>query len=388
MLANSLWYRYRSAPDWGWRVWDNTFASLRLKPDVAVDIVTAQARARCYAEFLLAIDQHLPAGLDEHIARWLAGPGVAELVAIDAAAWDCVIFALLFLVVHGALAATTVLQGLVYPLWQFALAPPAASPPAQAPDVYLRAAHDIFARLLLNTACTPDGIPPAGAVQLQRVRTRRGDVFARAHIATLVAHVPTLVFLEHCARVGPELGALSGALRCAVCEVPEFRQGVYRDLNAVREAFESSSKLESLDESLVEHLMDALRLILNVAKAGVFLHPSAVFAESALTPRRRRRDHRFVGLARHVRAAKPVEARCDGDRGPVYAQADGRAPCARHAACARQHQGRPAHREVAPAPYVQGGGGLRRGDGAWRRPDDRRQGAPSWAQPNPAMSVR
>ncbi|KAI0026676.1 hypothetical protein K488DRAFT_65362, partial [Vararia minispora EC-137] len=283
VLASNLWYRYRTAPDWGWRVWDNTFASLRLKPDIAVDIVTAQARALCYAEFLLHVDGHLPNGLDEHISRWLEGPGIAELVAIDAEAWDCVIFALLFLVVHGALSATTVLQGLVYPLWQFALAAPdgAHGTTAQSPEVYLRAAHDIFARLLLNTACTTDGIPPTNFMDLQRVHTRRQDVFVRPHIQLLIAHIPTLVFLEHSRGVSTELGKLSGTIRQAVCEVPEFRQGVYRDLNAVRDAFESSSKLETLEESLVEHLMDALRLILNVAKADAATIGSADWLDTS-----------------------------------------------------------------------------------------------------------
>jgi mediator of RNA polymerase II transcription subunit 12, fungi type len=305
MLAGSLWYRYHTAPDWAWRVWDNTFASLRLKPEIGMDIVTAQARARCYAEFLLHVDQHLPNGLDEHIARWLEGPGMAELIAIDSEAWDCVIFTLLHLVVNGALSATTVLQGLVYPLWKYALQTPDNAPAvSQSPEVYLRAAHDIFARLSWNSVCTADGIPPNNFIDLQRVQTRRQDIFGKPHMSLLISNMPTLVFLEHSHSISEELGKLSGQIRQAVCEVPEFRQGVYRDLNAVRTAFESSSKMDSLEEGLVEHMMDALRLILNVAKAGECTRMFTCMSHEMLL---RRGYDRLIGLAGYVSLIESME---------------------------------------------------------------------------------
>lgn len=274
MLAASLWYRYRPAPTWAWNVWDNTFASLRLKPDMTVNVVSAQDRAFCYADFMLHIDQHLAEGLDPVIANWLVKCGTSELVVIDSEAWDSVIFTLLYLVVHGALTATTVLKHLVYPLWKHALNVFEGPEPAnqQPPEVYLRAAHDVFARLLLNTACTPDGIPPNTFIDLQRIATRRQDVFREDPLKDLVSQIPTLVFLEKSRGVSTELGELSGTIRGAVCEVPAFRQGVYRDLNAVRDAFERTLELNTLDEILLDHLMDALRLILNVAKTGTVLN--------------------------------------------------------------------------------------------------------------------
>ncbi|THH13392.1 hypothetical protein EW146_g6819 [Bondarzewia mesenterica] len=269
MLANNLWYRYRTAPDWAWRVWDNTFASLRIKPQVPQDAATARARALLYAEFLLHIDEHLPHGLDEHVLNWFSGPGVAELIAIDADAWDCVMVALLYLTMQGALSTTTILQGLVYPMWQRALNP---SSPAgvqaisQPPEVYLRAAHEIFARLMLRTEGSGDEIPPTDFLQSQRIRTRRQDVFADPHLLLLISNIPVLVFIENSSHIPEELRQLSSAIRHAVCDITEFRQGVYRDLNAVRDAFERWLQYDTLDEVLVEPLMDALRLILNVAR--------------------------------------------------------------------------------------------------------------------------
>jgi hypothetical protein len=46
-------------------------------------------------------------------------------------------------------------------------------------------------------------------------------------------------------------------------------QGIYRDLNTVRDAFDKSLQHDALDESPVEPLMDALRLIPDVTRTGM-----------------------------------------------------------------------------------------------------------------------
>jgi mediator of RNA polymerase II transcription subunit 12 len=174
-------------------------------------------------------------------------------------AWTNLTHTLLHLVVQGVLATTTILKGLVYPLWGHAL----ASGTGEC-EVYLRAANDIFSRLVLSDEEEWGN----DIVELQRVRVRRQDVFCAPHLSLLVGAIPTLVFLEHTPHVPPELRPRAVALRDAVCGSVEFRQGIYRDLNAVRDAFDRSLQYDALDESLVEPLMDALRLILNVTRTG------------------------------------------------------------------------------------------------------------------------
>ena len=255
MLANSLWFHYHKSPNWAWCIWDNTFAALRVQVNVEA------SRDTRYATFLLHVDQHLPGGLDEHVARWFQETGKAELVSIDSVAWMSLTHTLLHLVVQGVLATTTILKGLVYPLWNHALTSGTADC-----EVYLRAAHEIFTRLVLSGEELGTDM-----VELQRVRARRQDVFCAPHLSLLVGSIPTLVFLEHAQHVPADLRPRAAALRDAVCGSVEFRQGIYRDLNAVRDAFDKSLQYDALDESLVEPLMDALRLILNVARTGTAL---------------------------------------------------------------------------------------------------------------------
>ncbi|KAG6334052.1 hypothetical protein ID866_5040 [Astraeus odoratus] len=88
ILANGFWYKYRTALDWGWKVWDNTIASLRQVPAMTEDTNKRHSMALRYAQFLLHVDQHLPAGIDKHVLQWCLGNGKGEILALSAGAWD------------------------------------------------------------------------------------------------------------------------------------------------------------------------------------------------------------------------------------------------------------------------------------------------------------
>jgi len=73
-------------------------------------------------------------------------------------------------------------------------------------------------------------------------------------------------------QVPVELRPRAVALRDAACGSVELRPGVYRDLNAARDAFDKSLQHDALDESPTEPLMDALRLIPDVTRTGMGAH--------------------------------------------------------------------------------------------------------------------
>ena len=81
ILTNGLLFHHHKSPDWAWSIWDSAFAALRVQ-------VNAEApRDARYASFLLHIDQHLPDGLDEHVARRFQETGKAKLISTDGVAW-------------------------------------------------------------------------------------------------------------------------------------------------------------------------------------------------------------------------------------------------------------------------------------------------------------
>lgn len=266
ILANSLWYKYRTASDWAWKVWDNTVASLRQIPLMIADTAGRRICALRYASFLYHVDKRLPGGFDEHVLNWFFGAGRNEIAALNADAWDVLTVVLLSLTVHSALTATTILQGLIYPVWQTA-ANVSSFEAGQAMEILLDAANHLLDHLLLKDECGT-GFPPADLFEAQGLHTRRRDVFREPHFSSLVANFPTLVLIEQNQFISDALRQASHTVRLSLCQLSVFRQGIYRDLDAVRLAFEKVLESRDIPDVLHDSLMNALRLMLSDSGQG------------------------------------------------------------------------------------------------------------------------
>ncbi|KAH0589220.1 hypothetical protein H2248_004982 [Termitomyces sp. 'cryptogamus'] len=267
LLANSLWIKYRKSVDWAWKVWDNTVASLRQVPIMTSDEAGRRACAVRYGVLLWHVDQHLAMGLDGEVLRWFLGPGRNEVVVLNTEAWDLLIIVLLYLSVHGALKTTTILQGMVYPAWQQA-ASVTINQPSPTIETFLRSANDVCRRLLLSDDINDD-LPPVDLLELQCIQTRRQDVYAQAHFSRLASSIPVLISLQNNKYISEELRRDSTSLRHLISQNQDFRQGVYRNLDAIREAFERSLRtLDTHNGTLNKHLVAGLRLLLYDINVG------------------------------------------------------------------------------------------------------------------------
>ncbi|KAL1675939.1 hypothetical protein EV122DRAFT_280599 [Schizophyllum commune] len=241
MLANHLWISYRAAHDWGWKVWDNTFASLRQVPVISPDDVDRQSLALRYGTFLLHIDQHLPQGLDRDILRWFESPGPNELLVLTPDMWTVLATVLVFLVVHGALRTTTILQGLICPAWRRG-SQVAADAQAEQLAPWMRAANDICRELMIKQEARGDGLPPADLIQIQAIRTARREAFRAVGFPMLASSIPLLVLLKHNEYLEQGIRDDASEIRASLCADADFRRAVFRDLDVVREAFEHALK--------------------------------------------------------------------------------------------------------------------------------------------------
>ncbi|KIK91304.1 hypothetical protein PAXRUDRAFT_830959 [Paxillus rubicundulus Ve08.2h10] len=267
ILANSLWYKYRTAPDWGWKVWDNTVASLRQVPLMTVDVAKRHTIALRYAQFLLHVDQHLPAGIDEQVLRWFLGTGKGEILALTGDAWDVCSVILLFLCAHGALPSTTILRGLVYPAWTLCASVTSAQQ-AQSLAIYVQSANALFDCLILRTECQTSSTLPNTLPEIHGFYTRRQDAFSEPHFTFLAAEIPTLVLLEHNEFIPSGLREMAKGLRVKACESRQFRLAAYRDLDVIRRAFEQPIQSGTIGETLFEPLVSALKVILSGSSEG------------------------------------------------------------------------------------------------------------------------
>lgn len=265
-LANSLWYKYRSASDWAWKVWDNTVASLRQIPLMIDDVAGRRACSSRYALFLTHVDQHLPAGFDDQILSWFLGSGRNEIIALSAEAWDVLTVVLLYLSIHGALGTTTILTGLVYPIWSMA-ASVTSSQQGTSLQVLLQAVNTLCGYFLLQENHA-SGLPPSTLYEAQGLQTRRRDVFRHPHFVSLAEHMPTLVLIEHNTNIPTHLREDSRVLRISLCAKSVFRLGIYRDLDTVHRAFDRVLGNRDVPEERHEPLINALRVMFSEDSDG------------------------------------------------------------------------------------------------------------------------
>ncbi|KAJ7072521.1 hypothetical protein C8F01DRAFT_1104256 [Mycena amicta] len=269
-LASGLWIRYRASTDWACKVWDNVVASVRQIPFMFPDLPRQRACAIRYGVFLWHVNEHLPRGLDEEVLKWFLGPGRNEVAKLEAEAWVVLTVVFLRLAVHGALQATTILQGLVYPAWQLGAA--TSSPQeGQSREVLLRAVNSLFEQLLLRH---DGGNEPMNLLESQRMQTRRQAVYEHPHFLLLIASIPLLVSLESNEHLSQEIRAAFTSLRLTLSSHHDFRQGAFGNLDAIRDTFNQSLLEEEVDDNRAKVMVGALRALLSESSEDVAIELS------------------------------------------------------------------------------------------------------------------
>ena len=105
-------------------------------------------------------------------------------------------------------------------------------------------------------------------LDVHRFYTRRQAAFGELHFGFLAAEMPTLVSVEHNPFVSQHLRDVAKELRVRTCESRQFRFAAYRDLDVIRRAFEQPIQSGSINETLFEPLVNALKVILSDSSEG------------------------------------------------------------------------------------------------------------------------
>jgi len=259
ILAGNLWIKFRGAPSWSRRVWDNVVAALRQIPAITSDVATRRAYAMRYSTFLWHVDQHLPNGLDEQVLTWSLHEGKNEVVALDNDTWSIVTVVILNLCIRGALKATTILNGLVYPSWKAAFH--SIQKGEQTSDALLQTVNRLFHDLVLLEEGAGDLTSlPFDLRDIQALQTSRREIYTKSHFPYLCANVPLLVAMENTNTLSSETRAELARIRNQLCEDVAFRCAVFRNLDVVRNAFGRWNEI-SEDETLGDRAVEALKVV-------------------------------------------------------------------------------------------------------------------------------
>ncbi|KAK2467842.1 hypothetical protein APHAL10511_000137 [Amanita phalloides] len=258
-LANSLWIKYRTSSEWGWRVWENALASLEHVADGESSTGMIHQHALPYGMFLWHIDQHLAAGLDSEVLHWLTGPGSSQITKFSPAMWDMLSIVLIYLVAHRALHITTIMTGLVFPAWKYGASITTEDPHRKTCIItYVQTANKLC-EALLSRCSHGDHLMLLNLHHGQCIESRRQMVYSEPFFSTFIPQIPFLIHLENHVDIPEQVRLQTGQLRFKLCQEDLFRQGAFRNLDGTREAFENFLVLnDDMGEILINRLKHCL----------------------------------------------------------------------------------------------------------------------------------
>lgn len=288
-LANALWYKYRTSPNWTWVVWDNVVASLRQVPTMLSTPSERRAIAIRYSTLLLHVDLHSADRVDTQASQWFASTGFNEMRTMTSETWEVASTLCLHLAIHSALKIPTLLQGVVYPAWRIGSAIESSSQFKDL-EIFLRASNQLCKDLLVHDAAgIGDGLPPVDLLEIQKLKTRRKAVYRDVDFRPLAESLPSLVFAENNEYINLDFRNDAMELRRALCCMVDFRLAAARNLGVVVAAFANPQDPKGTQESMHDPLVSALRLIFNDEEGDdrtqitAFLSPWKLAASAAVT---------------------------------------------------------------------------------------------------------
>lgn len=261
-LANSLWYKYKSCQEWAYGVWQSVILCLRRANTAVTDPERRHACALRYAKLLLHVDLHFAEGIDSQVMIWFKRNGLGEISHFLTEAWDMGSVFILYLVVHGAVRITTVLEGIIYPTWKAVLSLSNVVELEVNMGLF-QVTNSLFRTLLINYL--PDveqTCPPSDILEMQRLRANRKEVYSDLNFRHLVRNVSSLVYIEHSGHVVGDFRAQLEDLRKSLCSKSDFRLAASRNVDIVVQAF-ASPRGGGIKEGMHETLVATLRLIFN-----------------------------------------------------------------------------------------------------------------------------
>ncbi|KAH8828126.1 hypothetical protein DL96DRAFT_1797537 [Flagelloscypha sp. PMI_526] len=233
-LASILFLRYRGCVDWGWKVWDDTFASLRQLPTMYPDASPRRLVMTRYISFLEHVDKHLPAGLNQHVLKWLLGSGQAEINSLSAEAWDVVVPVLFELVLRSAIQCTTLLHGIIYPTWRAAASISSHDNTSTASGRNASVMRLSNAILCANFDALQGINSSINLFVAHRLCTQRKLVFRDSNFPLLVGGILSLVWIECNEHLEDDFRSQAASLREQISADRSFARGAYLHLDKLR----------------------------------------------------------------------------------------------------------------------------------------------------------
>lgn len=254
-LADLLRERYAAQLKWTYIIWDSIIFAL----DRSQDLPLEEAVLR-FSRLLEETGVELSLSLELESRRWFQGRGHRLLSFLDERIWSAIESILIRSVISGTLSTSTVLFGLVFPIWSRSLDD--SAPPLVVP---VRYATGMARRLLIVDGPLPFQVQDSDAAALleaQRLLGQHSLIHTRQDTIRFFAAIADLVMLEDRKGMPDSERELCTSLRTLVSRSSTFRVLAMRHIEDVRTIFCRSTSIDVTGAASEDKLVETLAMLI------------------------------------------------------------------------------------------------------------------------------
>jgi mediator of RNA polymerase II transcription subunit 12 len=254
-LTDLLRQRYTVSPKWTYIIWDSIVYAL----DRAEDGPLEQAIPH-FSRLLEETGTELSLSLELESRKWFQGRGHRLLSILDERIWSIIEPILIRSVISGTLSTSTVLFGLVFPIWSRSLDDSVA--PLVVPVRYVTG---IARRLLIVDAPLPLPVQESDAASLleaQRLLGQHTLIHTRQDTIRFFTAIADLVMLEDRKGMPDSERELCTSLRTLVSRSSTFRVLAMRYIEDVRNIFCRSTSIDVTGAASEDKLVETLAMLI------------------------------------------------------------------------------------------------------------------------------
>lgn len=245
-----MWYKNHTHADWGLASWHAVVAAISSR--TWDSSISDHAMAERFASLVRCIDVHLPDGIQDIIRVWFETAGAERMIEVVDEEWHMMEHMVMTLSCGGILPPQTVLEGLVYPVWNRSFQTRGTGSDSGSLLRTLPLASAMF-------LCDPQKHNMDADIVLQ-LESCRARCSRPSNIATILRGMHALAVLGQANSVDPTIMQQVESFRQRLIQDDYLRRNVLSRTRLQEQTFEKlAAEYPDLKHTMVSNLKECLR---------------------------------------------------------------------------------------------------------------------------------
>jgi mediator of RNA polymerase II transcription subunit 12 len=259
-LGEKLFTRHGPFHNWGDLWWNAVVKAIWAAPSQ----VSSNSLVDTALVHIFSVDDKVGC-LDGTVSRWLDTLSPASKVDSLGQRSSPFLTILLNLVTSRRISSLTILEKLVFPIWQTTSSACLVSRARQSSKSQAAVENSVMlAHQLLVSIGPHRHLPPATLGEAFILFSARARVLHDTNVPSLIRHLPFLVVLQYSPSISSKTREYIATLLESLAATAEFKTAAFRHLEILKDAFLSSEwSKPSLDPGLETGMVDTLKLIMS-----------------------------------------------------------------------------------------------------------------------------